>query len=76
MQQAMALLKFPKELDEKVDVQELRKKPGWGKIKEWIAKRVTDLLGGLEEEVLIGFIYNQLEADQVRTCMPCMHMLA
>jgi hypothetical protein len=49
-------MKFPKELDLKVD---------WGKvrmdvIKEWVAKRVTDLLG-LEEEVLIGMIHNLLD---------------
>jgi hypothetical protein len=35
-------------------------------MKEWIAKRVTQLLGGLEEEVLIGLIYNLLELPEVR----------
>ncbi len=63
----MAQVKFPKELDTKVDVRALRAKAaGWAVIKEWIAKRVTQLLGGLEEEVLIGFIFNQLETDSVR----------
>jgi serine/arginine repetitive matrix protein 1 len=36
-------------------------------MREWIATRVTQLLGGLEEEVLISLIYNYLEADQVRS---------
>ncbi len=35
-------------------------------MKEWIAKRVTQLLG-IEEEVLIGMIFNTLEDPQVRT---------
>lgn len=34
-------------------------------MKEWIAKRVTQLLGGLEEEVLIGMVYNFLEDPEV-----------
>ncbi|KAJ9505831.1 hypothetical protein QJQ45_026009 [Haematococcus lacustris] len=63
--QAMAQIKFPKELDVKVDVKSLRlKKAGWAVIKEWIAKRVTQILNGLEEEVLIGFIFNLLESDE------------
>ncbi|KAL6760993.1 hypothetical protein V8C86DRAFT_2545277 [Haematococcus lacustris] len=62
---AMAQIKFPKELDVKVDVKSLRlKKAGWAVIKEWIAKRVTQILNGLEEEVLIGFIFNLLESDE------------
>jgi hypothetical protein len=32
-------------------------------MKEWIAKRVTELLG-IEEEVLIGMIHNQLIDEQ------------
>lgn len=34
-------------------------------MKEWIAKRVTQLLGGLEEEVLISMIYTYLEDPEV-----------
>ncbi len=34
-------------------------------MKEWIAKRVTQLLGGLEEEVLISMIYSYLEDPEV-----------
>lgn len=53
------------ELDAKIDP----KKVNWKVMKEWIAKRVTELLGGLEEEVLISLIYNYLEADKVG--IPC-----
>jgi hypothetical protein len=62
---ALAQLKFPKELDVKVDVKALRSKPGWAVIKEWVAKRVTQILNGLEEEVLISLVINLLESDQV-----------
>lgn len=55
----MKEMKFPKELDLKVDM----KRVHWPVIKEWIAKRVTELIG-LEEEVLIGMIYNHLETTQ------------
>lgn len=36
----------------------------WTVMKEWVAKRVTELLG-IEEEVLISMIHNHL-IDQVR----------
>jgi len=57
----MKSMKFPKELDVKVDM----KKVNMDVMKPWIAKRVTELLGGLEDEVLIGLIYNQLEQQDV-----------
>jgi hypothetical protein len=53
----MKSMKFPKELDVAVDL----KKVNMDVIKPWIAKRVTELLDGLEDEVLIGLVYNQLE---------------
>lgn len=53
----MKTMKFPKELGIKVNM----KKVNMDVIKPWIAKRVTELLGGLEDEVLIGLIYNELE---------------
>lgn len=58
----MAKIKFPKEVNVKIDP----KKVNWTVMREWIAMRVTELLGGLEEEVLIGLIYNYLEEDTVR----------
>lgn len=33
-------------------------------IKPWIAQRVTDLLG-LEDDVVVEFVYNQLEEKRV-----------
>lgn len=33
-------------------------------MKSWIAKRVTELLG-LEDEVVIGYIYEQMESEEV-----------
>eukprot|EP00983_Pelagomonas_calceolata_P118867 1160545-Pelagomonas_calceolata.AAC.15 len=48
-----------------VNIKYLRTKPGWAVIKEWIAKRITQLLG-LEEEVLIGMVFNLLEDNEVR----------
>ena len=53
-------LKFPKEYDLKVDFN----KVNWEVMKGWIAKRVTDLLG-LEDEVVIGYVFEQLENKQV-----------
>jgi len=54
-------MKFPKELDVKVDLS----KVNMDVMKPWIAKRVTELLGGLEDEVLIGLVYNELEQKDV-----------
>jgi len=48
-----------------VNIKHLRTKPGWAVIKEWIAKRITQLMG-LEEEVFIGMVFNLLEVDEVR----------
>ncbi len=60
-------LKFPKEYDLKVDFN----KVNWEVMKGWIAKRVTELLG-LEDEVVIGYVFEQLENKQAgflrRTC--------
>ena len=53
-------MKFPKEYDQKVDL----KKVKWEVMKTWIATRVTELLGA-EDEVLVGYIYEQLEGKQV-----------
>lgn len=52
--------KFPKELDVVVDYSRVN----WGVIREWTAKRVTELLG-VEDEVLIQFIHNRLEELKV-----------
>lgn len=57
----MKSMKFPKELEQKVDL----KKVNWTVMREWIAKRVTELLG-LEDDVLINFLQIRLESEEVR----------
>mgnify|MGYP001072077662 CR=1 FL=1 len=54
-------MKFPPEYSQKVDPT----KVNWEVMKPWIAKRVTELLGGLEDEVLIAYIYEQVEGKKV-----------
>ena len=56
----MKTMKFPKEYELKVDFQ----KVNWEVMKSWIATRVTELLG-VEDEVLVGYIYEQLEGQKV-----------
>lgn len=51
----MKSMKFPSELDLPVNL----KKVNWTVMKDWIAKRITELLG-IEEEVLIGMVFNEL----------------
>lgn len=53
-------MKFPKEFDTKLDLRPVN----WEAMKGWIAKRVTELLG-IEDEVLIAYIFEQLEGKQV-----------
>lgn len=57
----MKSMKFPKEYEQKVDFKNVKIEA----MKPWIAKRVTDLLG-IEDEVLVGYIYEQLEGKEVR----------
>jgi serine/arginine repetitive matrix protein 1 len=53
-------MKFPKELSLPVD----HARVNWPVMKEWVARRVTELLG-IEEEVLIGTIHNYLIDQKV-----------
>eukprot|EP00238_Polyblepharides_amylifera_P007435 CAMPEP_0196587410 /NCGR_PEP_ID=MMETSP1081-20130531/57393_1 /TAXON_ID=36882 /ORGANISM="Pyramimonas amylifera, Strain CCMP720" /LENGTH=534 /DNA_ID=CAMNT_0041909593 /DNA_START=92 /DNA_END=1696 /DNA_ORIENTATION=+ len=53
--------KFPEELNTPVDM----KKVNLESVKPWIASRITGLLGGVEDEVLIGMIYSYLEDTQI-----------
>eukprot|EP01023_Acetabularia_acetabulum_P019819 TRINITY_DN20168_c0_g2_i1.p1 TRINITY_DN20168_c0_g2~~TRINITY_DN20168_c0_g2_i1.p1 ORF type:complete len:215 (-),score=27.25 TRINITY_DN20168_c0_g2_i1:46-690(-) len=50
-------LKFPKQLDTKITFSKVNLEV----IREWIAKRVTALLNGVEDDVLIGYIFEMLE---------------
>ena len=52
-------MKFPKEYSLKIDVSKIN----WEIMKEWTAQRVTQLLG-MEDEVLIGYIHEQIGADK------------
>ena len=54
-------MKFPKEYELKVDL----KPVNWEAIKGWVAKRATELLG-VEDEVLIAYIFEQIEGKTVR----------
>jgi len=49
--------KFADELNEKVDMKKVKLEV----IKPWIARRVTEILGGLEDDVLINYIFSLLE---------------
>lgn len=53
----MRQMKFPAELDLPVDL----KKITWSRMNAWIMQRVTELLKGLEDEVLVDFIQNRLQ---------------
>ena len=55
-------MKFPPEFSTKVDLGAVN----WDTMKPWIARRITELLGGLEDEVLIGYVVGQLEGKKVR----------
>ena len=44
---------FPPEFSKKVDLSNVN----WNSIKPWIEKRVYELLGGLEDEILLNFIF-------------------
>ena len=52
---------FPLEIRKKVDPSKVQ----WESIKPWIAKRTTELLGGLEDDILINFIIDMVEDKKV-----------
>lgn len=53
-------MKFPPEFSTKVDLT----KVNWDTMKPWIGKRITELLGGLEDDVLIAYVIEQLEGKK------------
>ena len=57
-------MKFPKEYEEKVNL----KPVNWEAIKGWVAKRATELLG-VEDEVLVAYIFEQIDRKLVRFCL-------
>lgn len=34
-------------------------------IKPWITSKITELLGGMEDDVVVEYVFNQLEQDKV-----------
>ena len=60
-------MKFAKELlNLKVDLG----KVNWTVMRVWVAQRLTELLG-LEDEVLIGYVLEQLEGQKARNLTVC-----
>jgi len=55
-------VKGPAEFDKPVDL----KKVKLDVIKHWIVQRLTELLGGVEDEVLCQYTISLLEGTQVR----------
>ncbi len=51
---------FPPEYKIKVDMA----KVNWEAMKVWISKRLIELLGGVEDDVLIGYVFEQLEGKK------------
>lgn len=47
---------FPPEFSKKVDLSNVN----WDSIKPWIENRVSQLLGGLEDEILLNFIFESV----------------
>ncbi|XP_012556964.2 serine/arginine repetitive matrix protein 1 isoform X1 [Hydra vulgaris] len=56
----MKKMKFDPLLTSKVDME----KVNLDTIKPWVQSRITSLLGGIEDEVLIGYIYELLESQR------------
>lgn len=34
-------------------------------IKPWITNKITEMLNGMEDDVVVDYVFNQLEADKV-----------
>lgn len=60
-------MKFPPEFATKVDLRRVN----WDTMKPWIARRITELLGGLEDEVLIAYVIEQVEGKKVGSGLGC-----
>jgi len=53
-------IKFADNLVKKVDMTKVK----LDTIKPWIANRITELLGGMEDDVVVEYVFNQLDADK------------
>jgi len=54
-------IKFADNLTKKVDMTKVK----LDTIKPWITNRITELLGGLEDDVVVEYVFNQLDADKL-----------
>ena len=52
---------FPPEFSKKVDLTNVN----WDSLKPWIEKRVSELLGGLEDEILLNFIFESVVGKKI-----------
>ncbi len=41
-------------------------------IKPWISNRITEMLGGMEDDVVVEYVFNQIEADKVSASFLCL----
>jgi len=58
-------IKFADNLVKKVDMTKVK----LDTIKPWIANRITELLGGMEDDVVVEYVFNQLDADKPNCLM-------
>jgi len=56
-------IKFAENVTKKVDMTKVK----LDTIKPWITSKITELLGGMEDDVVVEYVFNQLEADKVIT---------
>lgn len=54
-------IKFADNVTKKVDMSKVKLET----IKPWITTKITELMGGIEDDVLVEYVFNQLEADKV-----------
>ncbi|EFX85677.1 hypothetical protein DAPPUDRAFT_313769 [Daphnia pulex] len=53
-------IKFAENVTKKVDMSKVKLET----IKPWITTKITELMGGIEDDVLVEYVFNQLEADK------------
>jgi len=54
-------IKFADNVTKKVDMNKVK----LDTIKPWMATKITELLGGMEDDVVVEYVFNQLEADKL-----------
>lgn len=59
-------MKFGDCLNKRVDMSKVK----LDVLRPWISKKITDILH-IEDDVVVEFVYNQLEEEKVRENRPC-----